>query len=264
MAALRAFALIDRETIQDERHASVTTHCIRLHRLVRQVAVARREGKAREDMRRALVEVLAAVYPQDVYDNPTSWPRARRLDALALALVGDTAPERGTEKAADLLDRLASYRHRALGAYAQARRLNERALAIRETPLGADHPDTASSLNNLALLLQDQGDLVGARPLHQRALAIRETALGPDHPATAMSLNNLAMLFKNQGDLTAARPLYERALAIHATALGADHPDTATSLNNLAVLLEAQGDYVGSRPLCERALARDGARSRPS
>jgi tetratricopeptide (TPR) repeat protein len=70
--------------------------------------------------------------------------------------------------------------------------LYERALAIWEKQLGPDHPDTATSLNNLAGLLQAQGDFGGARPLYERALAIREKQLGPDHPATAASLNNLA------------------------------------------------------------------------
>ena len=43
VAALRAFALVDREPIADERDPTLTTDCIRLHRLVRQVAAARRE-----------------------------------------------------------------------------------------------------------------------------------------------------------------------------------------------------------------------------
>jgi hypothetical protein len=58
----------------------------------------------------------------------------------------------------------------------------------------SDHPDTATSLNNLAFLLQRQGDLAGARPLFERALAIRERVLGPDHPNTAQSRKNLAGL----------------------------------------------------------------------
>ena len=81
-----------------------------------------------------------------------------------------------------LLDRLASYRQGALAAYAAARPLFERALAIREKALGPEHPLTATTLNNLAVLLQDQGDLAGARSLNERALAIREKALGPEHP----------------------------------------------------------------------------------
>ncbi len=74
--------------------------------------------------------------------------------------------------------------------------------------LGPEHPDTATSLNNLACLLKDQGDLAAARPLYERALAIREKALGPEHPDTATSLNNLARLLQEQGDLAGARPLF--------------------------------------------------------
>jgi Tetratricopeptide repeat/Domain of unknown function (DUF4062) len=62
--------------------------------------------------------------------------------------------------------------------------LFERALAIRERALGPDHPHTAASLNDLALLLRDQGDPAAARPLFERALAIRERVQGPDHPDT--------------------------------------------------------------------------------
>jgi tetratricopeptide (TPR) repeat protein len=257
VAALRAFALVERETIADERDPAISTDTIRLHRLVREVAAARSESDAQEDMRRALVEALAAIYPLGVFNDPRTWPRARRLDGLGLALVaGDAAPPRGAEQsAAYLLDRIGSYRQGALGAYGSARPLFERALAIRDKALGADHPDTAVSLNNLALLLRAQGDLTAARPLFERALAIREKALGSDHPATALSLNNLASLLQDQGDLAAARPLFERALAIREQALGPDHPDTSLSLSSLALLLRAQGDLAAARPLFERALA---------
>ncbi|HWF96038.1 MAG TPA: tetratricopeptide repeat protein, partial [Xanthobacteraceae bacterium] len=257
ISALRAFALIDRETIVDERDPAIRTDTIRLHRLVRQVAAARRVGDARELAERALMEAMAAVYPADARDDPKAWPPARRLDGHALAMVGgDAAPPAGAEtRASGLLNGLATYRHCALAAYAQARPLYERALAINEKTLGPEHPDTALSLNNLALLLQDEGDLAGARARHERALAIREKTLGPEHPDTAESLNNLALLLQAQGELAAARPLFERALAIYQKVRGHEHPSTATILNNLALLLQAQGDLAGARPLYERALA---------
>jgi tetratricopeptide (TPR) repeat protein len=257
IAALRAFALVDRETIADEREPTVTTDTIRLHRLVREVAAARLSIEARDRARRALMTVLATVYPSGVYDDPRSWPPARRLDALALALVGSDAAVLGgaEEPASLLLDGLASYRQTALAAYAQARPLIERALAIREKALGPEHPDTATSLNNLARLLQNQGDPAGARPLCERALAIFEKALGPEHPHTATSLATLARLLLDQGDLAGARSPHERVLTIAEKALGPEHPETASSLNNLASLLLDQGDLAGARPLYERALA---------
>ena len=44
----------------------------------------------------------------------------------------------------------------AQGDYEGAKPLYERSLAIREKVLGPDHPDVASSLNNLAMLLANQ------------------------------------------------------------------------------------------------------------
>jgi tetratricopeptide (TPR) repeat protein len=256
VAALLHFALVERETISDERDPSITTDCIRLHRLVREVAAARAKDEARSGMLRELADAMAAVYPRDVFNDPKGWPRARRLDALALALAdGGAPPASGAETSAFLLDRLGSYRHGVLAAYAEARRCFEKAAASYERVLGGDHPSTAASLNNLASLLQDQGDYEGARPLLERALQIYEKALGPDHPVTATTLNNLAFVLKSLGHYSEARPLYERALSIRRKALGADHPDTATSLNNLAGLLYAQEDYGLARRLYERALA---------
>ena len=257
VAALRAFALVDRETIPDEREPAIKTDCIRLHRLVRQVAALRCERDPAANSTRALIAALLELYPSHVFDNPDTWPRVRRLDALALALVaGDAPPPDGAEiEAGKLLNNLAAYRVGALAAYAQARPLAERALAIRERALGADHPDTSSSLNNLGYLLQAQDDLAGSRPYYERALAIHEKALGPDHPDTARSLNNLGALLRAQGDLAGARPYYDRALAICEQALGPDHPDTALSLNNLGYLLQVQGDFAGARPYYGRALA---------
>jgi hypothetical protein len=59
-----------------------------------------------------------------------------------------------------------------------------------------DHPDTATSLNNLASLLQAQGDFAATQLLFERALAIREKALGPDHLDTRGVRRNLVTLLE--------------------------------------------------------------------
>ena len=126
--------------------------------------------------------------------------------------------------------------------------------------LGPDHPDTATSLNNLA---EFSGPRAGTRRrsrCYRRALAIREQALGPDHPDTATSLNNLAVLLRAQGRYAEAEPLYRRALAIREKALGPDHPDTAASLNNLAVLLRTRAG-TGRRSRCTAGRWRSARRA---
>eukprot|EP00752_Nemacystus_decipiens_P005303 g4810.t1 len=100
------------------------------------------------------------------------------------------------------------------GKYDDAKLLYERSLAIREKVLGPDHPDVASILNNVALLLKSQGNYDDAKPLYERSLAIRERVLGPDHPDVASILNNVALLLESQGKYDDAKPLYECSFAI--------------------------------------------------
>ena len=71
-----------------------------------------------------------------------------------------------------------------MGDYPAARPLYERALAIREQALGPSHPDTATSLNNLAVNYDYQKQFKIAADLMRRALAIWVQRLGPDHPNT--------------------------------------------------------------------------------
>ncbi|CUS11370.1 unnamed protein product, partial [Tuber aestivum] len=69
----------------------------------------------------------------------------------------------------------------------------------RETVLGPDHPDTLTSLNNLAITLQTQGKYDESEALHRRALQRRRKVLGSDHPHTPSSLHNLAAVLGDQG-----------------------------------------------------------------
>jgi hypothetical protein len=110
VAALRAFALVDRETIPDEHDPWIPTDTLRLHRLVREVAAMRLPATARNGARRALVTALATVFPA-VSNDRRIWSRARQLGALVLALVGGkTEIPAGAEEPANLLlDRLAAY-----------------------------------------------------------------------------------------------------------------------------------------------------------
>jgi tetratricopeptide (TPR) repeat protein len=72
--------------------------------------------------------------------------------------------------------------------------LYERALALRERVLGDEHPDTAMSLNNLALLFEAQGCYERILPLYERAFRIYQDRLGPQHPNTLIVERNLTGL----------------------------------------------------------------------
>ncbi|MDZ8137247.1 MAG: tetratricopeptide repeat protein [Nostoc sp. DedQUE04] len=77
-----------------------------------------------------------------------------------------------------------------------------------------DHPDVASSLNNLALLHKSQGRYSDAELLYSDALAMTKRLFAGDHPNVALSLNNLALLHKSQGRYSDAELLYSDALAM--------------------------------------------------
>ncbi|OQW93106.1 MAG: kinesin, partial [Beggiatoa sp. IS2] len=85
------------------------------------------------------------------------------------------------------------------GDTAQALPLYQRALEICERVLGKDHPDTATSLNNLALLYNNTGDYAQALPLYERALAILKKTLGERHPNTQTVAGNYQDLLEKMG-----------------------------------------------------------------
>ena len=192
--------------------------------------------------------VYTVGYKQARHEEGRRW--WRQTDVLLKVLgVGEDSPLR-----AHGLSNLALV-HDSMGAYAEARELHERALAIRERALGREHPTVADSLHNLGTLLNTMGSYEAGLGLLERALALRERTLGAGHPAIAGTVNNLAGVHFALGAYDRAKPLYERALALGEKALGPDHPSVAEYLGNLAAVHYITGDYAAARPLFERALA---------
>ena len=193
------------------RNRAPARQAFSLAKLLRRTPKAHTGGNPEAEWIAAAVKACAAAYPGADFEH---WPAYERLfRMLRLAESGDAAsPWQRSIRLATTHDpppmrsraaferALAIWRRRsaritpmspiaeqpcrshAQGAYAHAEPLFERALAIGEKALGPDHPDVATSLNNLAELYRAQGAYARAEPLYERALAIWEKALGPDHP----------------------------------------------------------------------------------
>ena len=71
-----------------------------------------------------------------------------------------------------------------------------RALRIHEQVQGPEHPETATTLHELARLYLNQGKYEQAEPLYQRALRIHEQVQGPEHPETAITVQSYAYLLR--------------------------------------------------------------------
>ena len=79
--------------------------------------------------------------------------------------------------------------------------------------LGKEHPDTLTSMNNLANVLSDQGKYEEAEEMHRQVLAVKETVLGKEHPDTLTSMNNLAEVLSNQGKYEEAEEMHRQVLS---------------------------------------------------
>jgi tetratricopeptide (TPR) repeat protein len=140
------------------------------------------------------------------------------------------------------------------GLYQVAEFWYQQLVKICQTLFTGDHPNVATSLNNLAILYRNQGRYSESEPLYLEALEMTKRLFTGDHPNVATSLNNLAILYDNQGRYSEAEPLYLDALEMTKRLFTGDHPAVATSLNNLAGLYDSQGRYSEAEPLYLDAL----------
>ena len=102
--------------------------------------------------------------------------------------------------------------------------------------LGRDHPDTAKSYNNMAVVYYEQGDYKKALEYNEKALEINERVLGRDHPDTAKSYYNMAGVYSAQGDNEKALKFNEKALEVFRIRLGENHPYTKTTQREVTML----------------------------
>ncbi len=142
-----------------------------------------------------------------------------------------------------------------LGRLAEASSHHERAVEAKIASQGEDSADVATSLHELAGVLQAQGDLSGARERLERSLAIKSSVFGTEeHPEVAASLHSLAVVLQAQGDLSGAREMLERVLEIEEHIYGTrDHYSTAITEMMLGFLLQELEEAEAAARLLEHA-----------
>ncbi|WP_250285258.1 MULTISPECIES: FxSxx-COOH system tetratricopeptide repeat protein [unclassified Frankia] len=168
---------------------AVTTH--------RLIAAATRAGispEGRMTTAATLLRLLRAALPTDI-EQPAGWPRWRSLLPHVRAVLDGYDDGGWDERTAPvvswLCDRTGSYlAHH--GRPDTALPYLRRGLALTETRLGPDHPDTLTSRNNLAGAYQTAGRVAQAIGLYEQALADSLRVLGPDHPLVVTIRGNLA------------------------------------------------------------------------
>jgi tetratricopeptide (TPR) repeat protein len=233
--------------------ARVEPGSLQLHRLLQAIL---RSQPSEHDMVTVAIRLLRAAVPADPWDNPPTWPLWRQLlpHVLAATDAHHTLDATGDD-VAWLLDHAGSY-VLTRGEPASARPLYERALSLRRSVLGEDHPDTLGSATNLAINLHELGHYEQARQLDDDTLTRYRRVRGEDHPDTLTSANNLAIKLHWLGQLEQARRLGDDTLTRRRRVLGEDHPNTLNSANYLALDLHALGQYEQARQLQQDTLTR--------
>ena len=156
---------------------------------------------------------------------------------------------------AQLLDLIGRIRGR-LGDHAGAQRALREALAIRRRVLASDHPDVATTLVELAAVVDPHERGAGeAVPLLREALELRRRRLGDEDPRTADALYELAGAMHMAGDYVGAKPLFEQWM----TSVQRQPPqytaERAKQLGTLAGILNLTGRRADAERLSRQAVA---------
>jgi len=148
-----------------------------------------------------------------------------------------------------------------LGKLDESKLLYDEVRQIRESRLGADHPDTLHAIEKLALVYRSQAQFAEARLMLEHVLESRKTSLGPDHLDTIQAIEYLAMTIneyaeaENAEAYVEAEVLHNEALVHREAQLGADHLDTLWTADSLATNYRAQGRNLEAVEIYERVLA---------
>ncbi|KAK5188428.1 hypothetical protein LTR92_011514, partial [Exophiala xenobiotica] len=221
------------------------------------------------------VQRLADVFPFPEHENREVWGQY-----LPHALSAVRCQEHKVREEANirLLFNIARS-YALLGRYREAEVMHGQALHLRGKVLGEEHPSTLASMNDLAIVLEQQGKYEEAEQMHRQALDRMKKVLGEEHPSTLDSINNLAIALHLRGKVLGeehrstlgsmnnlalvlqeprkykeAEQMHRQTLDLKKKVLGEEHPSTLDSMNNLAAVLEQQGKYEAAEQMHRQTL----------
>jgi len=139
------------------------------------------------------------------------------------------------------------------------------AIAAKQKALGPEDPDVSLSMSNIAICLDELGDITSAADYAERAVRIMEATLGLDHPKAAIPLTNYAELLVRLGRHAEAHQPAERALAVFERESDPDGLFVTYPLITLGLACVALGRFEEALPPLERAARiRDAKESAPA
>ncbi len=156
--------------------------------------------------------------------------------------------------------------HNLASGYLAAGKLNlalpllEETLKLTKAKLGADHPETITSMNNLAVGYREAGKLELALPLLEETLNLLKAKRGANHPATLTSMGNLATIYCEANDVKKASATFREYIASQRKLANRNDSGFAAALATVALKLLMCREYATAEEMLRECL---GIREQP-
>jgi tetratricopeptide (TPR) repeat protein len=237
-----AIKVLDKYALVTRRPAD---SALDVHRLVHDALRKRLQvqGQLEKWIQRITTQLLW-VFPNHDHGNRSKW---RRLLPHVQYVLSHGQRDDDKERL-DLTWKCAMSMH-SDGLYKGAGELFVQVMQTWKRVLGDEHPDTLTSMNNLALAYKSQGRWKDAEELQVQEVQTRKRVLSDEHPSTLTSMGNLALTYKSQGRWKEAEELQMQVLQTWKRVLGDEHPSTLTSMGNLAATYKSQGQWKEAEEL---------------
>eukprot|EP01041_Mallomonas_annulata_P005597 gene5597-11283_t len=145
--------------------------------------------------------------------------------------------------------------YRALALYDDAKYCLEKAVLLRLRLQGEDHPDYATTLNSLGIILLENKQNNHALLSFDKSLAIRLNIFERAHPFVALALNNIGVAQFIMKDNAAAGSNLDESLNIRLKLVGEKEPEVRVAMHNLAELFASQGEHKTTKDLQKKMMS---------
>lgn len=143
-------------------------------------------------------------------------------------------------------ERHLGWAYRRVARFDEARVHLERAVAIGRVLVAEDPEILSKSLESLASLEDDLGNVEAAIALQEEAIELAVAAHGPDHDAVSVASSYFAQFLAKAGYFAESRDYFERCARIDAITFGPTHPYVGNDILNRAVVDFYAGDYASA------------------
>ena len=127
------------------------------------------------------------------------------------------------------------------GEYTKALEYYNKALEVNENILGANHPNTTTTLNNIAQIYTVLGNYDKALVIFKKLIKIEKSTIGENHYEFAVNYNNIGLVYFHKGDYDRALEYYFEALRIYKKHLRNSHHNIVTTLLNISTSYHYKG-----------------------